>query len=552
MGTGGNEPGLSAVATSGAAQPEDDDDLDFDFDEPVPGDEDSRRLLLYRYLNLRYRRTYLAIMRLFTSTLLADLSTGDVAAALAKAEQDGLVDAGESDIDRVAQRLKKLVELGNLHLGRRENTARSIAEHRLGGWRYQVDKLALRVQRDAEEVLRVAEGAREVTRELLPAIEQGLAQIAKNLSDTLVAERTDGPDSAKVRRGREQLATRVTTVFLQQGELAETVRDFYAHVGQIVARYDLNPEEIAGFRALLVDYIQIVVEDVLRYTPAIAEMLTKLSAARPELLRLLDSGHGLGEDTERAGGRSARDWQGFNDWFLDAPGRPVSQVRQLREATARAVGALLSNVRRTTSGNVIAPGRRQDLLRLAAIADTSTQDQADALYAAVFGLSPARHLLEEGEPDAAVSAQPWSQAPAIPVLVSVAERPDRATRGRAARVKHDPLGEQASLAEQEERKRHRRAALAELAAAAANLAEVELSTGAQTLLYDLVREAMTQRTALDETGQITVAEQDTHVRVTVRHDPDKRASIRSRAGTLTVLATALDVERLEPVVSRGR
>ena len=118
---------------------------------------------------------------------------------------------------------------------------------------------AVRVQRDVDELLRVPEGAREVSRELLPAIERGLNELGGSLSVALLNEGE---------KTKELLAERVTTLFLQHAELAATVRDFYAYLGQVVTRNHLAPEEIAGFRNLLVEYIQRVVEDVLKYTPA--------------------------------------------------------------------------------------------------------------------------------------------------------------------------------------------------------------------------------------------------------------------------------------------
>ena len=118
-----------------------------------------KRLKLYAYLDARdHQRTYLAIMRLFTSTLLADLSAGEVAGALAGQEREGRVEAGESRIENVINRLKQLVEWGNLVQGRREVVAASIAEFQHGSVRYQVSKLAVRVQRDVDELLRVPEG----------------------------------------------------------------------------------------------------------------------------------------------------------------------------------------------------------------------------------------------------------------------------------------------------------------------------------------------------------------------------------------------------------
>ena len=252
---------------------------------------------MYTYLTAREaRRTYFAIMRLFSSTLMADLSAIDVSNALASAEREGRIDPDESAIDKVLERLRRLTEWGNLVPGRRETNARSIAEFSHGSVRYQVDKLALRIHRDAEAVLEIPLGAREVSREMLPAIQRGLEIIHRIAVDSFAAESIDAPDTAEEMRLREQLSEQVTTLFLQHGELAATVRDFYAYVGQVVARHDLNPEEIAGLRGLLVEYIQLVVDDVLRFTVPITVGLLKLHDVLPTVLRLLarvSDDHGL-------------------------------------------------------------------------------------------------------------------------------------------------------------------------------------------------------------------------------------------------------------------
>src|SRR5260370_734704 len=101
------------------------------------------------------------------------------------------------------------------------------------------------------------------------------------------------PGSVGARRSREILAEQVTTLFLQHAELAVTVRDFYAYLGHVLTRNHLAPDEIAGFRDLLVDYIQLVVEDVLRHTPTIAGTLATLVRRRTEMLDLLGSGDPL-------------------------------------------------------------------------------------------------------------------------------------------------------------------------------------------------------------------------------------------------------------------
>ncbi|WP_344131520.1 TIGR02677 family protein [Saccharopolyspora halophila] len=498
-----------------------------------PGDDG--RLQLFAYLQAQEHRTYLAIMRLFTSTLLADLSAGEVAAALAAAEREVRVAPGESDVDTVIDRLKQLVRWGNLVVGRRETIASSIAEFQHGSVRYQVSKLAVRVQRDVDALLHVPEGAREVSRELLPAIDRGLAAIGTALSDALTAESRD-PNGKAARQARERLAEQVTTVFLQHAELAATVRDFYAYLGQVVTRHQLAPDEISGFRNLLVEYIQMVVEDVLRHTETIANSLAGLAEARSELLRLLGPADQLGTDVERARGRAAADWQELTDWFVDAPGRP-SQVAALREATARAIGSLLASVKRATSGGGLVPGRRGELLKLAKWFDDSDERTSHQLYAAAFGLHSARHLQPAPDYDTDNDKVPWRDGPVQDVTVSVRSRGDRGARGRTSRVLDDPMTEETLLQEAREADQQRSAAVAELAGA--RIGEQRLSPEALSVLCELLTLAMAQRDGSDDVG--SALDPVHRLRVTVRPEPGRETRISSAAGELTLRDTALEL-----------
>ena len=505
--------------------------------DPDDARTEQQRLALYAYLGEPKHRTYLAIMRLFTETLLADLSVGEVTAALAAAERDGAIDPGESDVDTVVDRLKQLRRWGNLVLGRRETIASSIAEFQHGSVRYQVSKLAVRVQRDVDALLRVPEGAREVSRELLPAIERGLGEIRRVLAEALEAERHD-PGGKPARQARERLAEHVTTVFLQHAELAATVRDFYAYLGEIVTRHHLAPDEISGFRNLLVEYIQMVVEDVLRHTEAIAGSLAALAGSRGQLLRLLGPAEQLGTEVERARGRTAADWQELTDWFVDAPGRP-SQVAALREATARAIGSLLASVKRATSGGGLLPGRRGELLKLARWFDAAEPPDAHRLYAAAFGLHSARHLLPAPDYDSDNHEVPWRDGPVQDVTVSVRSRGDRGARGRTSRVLDDPMTEETLLAEAREEDARRSTAVAELAAAGDDLERAELSGDALSVLCELLTLAMAQRESTEDTG--SALDPVHRLRVTVRHSPGRQAQVRSAAGTLTLSDAVLEV-----------
>lgn len=498
-----------------------------------------RRLRLYTYLATGGSRTYFAIMRAFASTLMADLSAADVSNALASAERDGWIDEGESSIDRVLDRLDRLTKWGNLMPGRRETNARSIAEFSHGSVRYQISKLALRIHREAEAVLAIPLGAREVSRELLPAIQHGLDSIWSTVISAISAEYRDGSAPRDEVKLRERLAEQVTTLFLQHGELAATVRDFYAHVGQVVARHDLNPQEIAGLRVLLAEYIQLVVDDVLRYTVPITCSLARLQSVLPEVLRLLTPTADLGSSVERGRGRAAGDWQGLADWFVDRPGQ-TSQVEALRSATAKAIGSLLANVKRATGGAGVAPGHRAELIRLAARFNASTVEAAHSLYAETFGLWSARHWILVPEVDDTLPITGWAEGMKTPVSVPVSSRGDRSARGRASKIMENPVGEQIALAEAEQQAQLREAAYAELRAASGRLTEVRLTAGALNILYDLLRRALANRDGDDEAGEFLHT--PSRLRVRIEASALRGCRIQADSGTLTMHDVSVDVQ----------
>ncbi|ASU83219.1 DUF2397 domain-containing protein [Nocardiopsis gilva YIM 90087] len=527
-------------------------------DGPRGASGDLDRLRLYSYLSAPERRTYLAIMRLFTSTLLADLGAGEVAAALAAAERRGEIDEGESRPETVVDRLEQLARWGNLVPGRREPAA-SIAEFTRSRVRYQVAKLAMRVQRDVDGMLTVAEGAREVSRELLPAIEQGLADIQRTLGELLAAEHGRGPEATSVRTLREQLAQQVTTLFLQHDEFAAAVRDFYAYLGSVIARYDLAPAEMSGFKHMLLEYVELIAKDVLRHSEPIVERLSTLNRQRSQLLALLgtgelgtraadsgappsatdDSGNvlvpretrsGQTELMERSPGRRAADWDGLTGWFIGRPGRP-SEVDGLRDATSRAITALLGNVKRATGVGGVDPGRRRDLLTLAGWFDAATPEAAHDLFAAAFGLFSARHLALANEDDTPDPGRTWAEGGQVDVEVNVRTRGERAPAGQLPRLSDDPLGRAELLEEEDRRKRRRDAAVNELAAAGSDLAGARLSGDALELFCELLTLAGASRDVPSEPG--SAGDPITGLTLLLEPRPDGGAArIGSALGTL--------------------
>ncbi|MEV5748319.1 TIGR02677 family protein [Actinoallomurus sp. NPDC052308] len=435
---------------------------------------DLERLTAYTYLTVPDRAAYIAIMRVFTSTLLADLSAHDLAERL----------DDQYPVETVAAKLDALTTWGNLIPSSRPVKAGSIREYHRVRSRYQLSALGERIQRQADEILVNADAAREVSRELLALVARGLAELEES------AGRPGGIDP------REAL-DRVSTLFAQFGQFADSVRDFYAYLGQVIFRYDLDGAEFTGFKELLLDYAETITDEVALFAPQIEASIQGLWPRLPALLAGIDAAdQGLAalQDADvriqRSRGRELDDWAGLRAWFFDDTGQG-SQVDQLRDATLRALQALLANAKRMIRSAGGGLSRRRDLIRLAQWFDGADDATAHDLFVAAFGLYGARHLGVAPDTDQDVPATTsWWDGPAARVPVALKERGSRAPRGRTAGPE-DYADQRARLRERaEEDARRQRAAAAELRAAGPRLGDVRLSAPATRLFLDLLARSL--------------------------------------------------------------
>lgn len=478
------------------------------------------RLRLYAYATARESADYVAIMRQFAGALLAEWSAHDVA-------ERGF----ELPVELIEQRLRYLEANGNLMISPREVRVTSIAEYQRQPARYTATTLGVRVHRQVEEVLAAAGGAREVPRELLAAVAHRLTALSALGTDGLAAE-----DPAR-------LAETVSTVFLQFGSFASAVTDFYTYVGSVLARADLDDDEWLGFKGLLLDYLETIVDAVSRHTvtirialdrlqPSLPTLIERLTDADPEIERLMTSSPG-GEGVERSRGRTLTDWIELGEWF-GADGARTSGAGQLRSAAARAVGALLANVKRMNAASSRETSLRKHFLRLAGWFDIASPPDAHVLFTSAFALYGSRHLGVPLSPDiaeAVPATASWWRAPGAPVPVSIRERGDRNPRGRAARMSDHSDAKRLLLEQRHREAVERERAIDELLAVGDRLGDVRLSGGALTVLLELLGRA-TARFGPDLGGaHAALVDAD----VTLWVEPyDGAVVVRSPLGDLTV------------------
>jgi uncharacterized protein (TIGR02677 family) len=501
------------------------DPVDVSRSEPLGGD--LGRLDGYAYLVAPERAAYLAIMRVFTGTLLTDLSATEVTERL---DQTGL----DLPLETVADRLDKLSKWGNLLPSPRVVRAASIRDYHRARSRYQLSQRGERVQRQADDLLAGADGAREVSRELLDLVCRGLSELAE------LSRSPGGVDP-------QEALERISTLFAQFVEFSHSVRDFYAYLGQVLFRYDLDSNEFSGFKELLLDYVESITEDVTHFAPQIETSLARLWPRIPGVLAAIDSTYeGLGGlakgkpgvHVTRSRGRDMADWEALRSWFLDEGSD--SEVAQLRDATLRALQALLANAKRMIRSSGGELSRRKDLLRLATWFDHSDERRAHDLFVAAFGLYGCRHLGVAGDTEQG-SATSWWHSPPVEVPVSLRDRGTRGARGRTATAE-DHSAQKEHLrrqAEQEVQRRH--AAAAELCGVANRLSAVSLSPSATALLLELLARAMAAAGPRFE--ETTAEDIDLDIRITVRRAPGHGTVARGRDGNFALDGLTVNVER---------
>ncbi|GGG00225.1 TIGR02677 family protein [Rhodococcoides trifolii] len=376
----------------------------------MPDSESSAdaHLDLFRYLSADERHEYIAVLDRLTSGVLVDMSAGVVAESV------------DLDVDTVEARCRQLVEWGNLAPSTRDTRVETVADYVRARARYQVTSLGRRVHRGAVEILHATDGAREVTRELLGRIADGVG----GLPTLLDAPTPDG----------NLIAGIVTGVFNDHRLFTESVAEFYAYLADTLGRFDLGGDDYTELKSVLLDYVDLITADVNRHAPEVSAALDRVPDSLFDVLDAVPRLVLTDVHVERPAGRTREEWDGLRRWY--AGHGAGSGPAELRAAAGRALGQLLSNAKRILDASDSGFSRRADLLRLASWFDSSSDEDAERLFAATFGAQPTRHLLlGPDEPDPRVGpGTSWWTADPITVPVSLRERGDRVSRGRVSRV----------------------------------------------------------------------------------------------------------------------
>ena len=487
------------------------------------GEELRARRQLFRYVTADLATEYLAVMDLFTDSLLADLSASDIHERLARA---GHVLAPED----VEARCDQLLSWGNLVKSVRDTRVTTIAAYLRSRARYQPSKLGGMVHRQVRDLMAEANGVREVARELLGGMSATLSAIVQ---------------AARARDARaDQLAADVSTLFASHQLFADSVSEFYGYLPTVLTRYDLAGEDYATFKTLLVDYVHLVSADVSRHAPTIARLLSDLDEHLEYVLTTLEPAAALqnvdGSAAKRSPGRVRSDWDALNTYYRARDGR--SKPDELRKATELALNQLLANAKRMLAAAGTGVSRHGDLLRQARWFSVASDTDAHAIFDVVFGMYPARHVSSgPDEGDTGSAATSWWVSDPVDVPVSLRERGDRAARGRSSPVL-DPGLEAVRLQMDADQEAADRAAAGGELTSAGDLDGARLSPAARDILLELLASALAVGAMPDLEGDVAVTtDPDLGVDLHVRATPGASTRCVSPDGILRIDDVALSV-----------
>jgi uncharacterized protein (TIGR02677 family) len=491
--------------------------------------DEQERALAFHHLAAEGAGQYVAIMRVMADDvggLMSDWSASELAPTIV--ERTGL----ELDVDTLEARLRYLVERGNLARSPREAHARTIAEYQQVRARYQVTPRGERVHRLVAEVLGDTGDTAEISAELLRPLLDGLERLAA-LTDTDIAATP-----------QHEIAERIQTVFAQFDQLVESTRQFYTHLGELLGRVHIDRDLFLTYKGALLAYLQSFVEDVRRAAPRARDVLTALTPRLAQLCTRAAPDRGLeAAGVRRSRGLEVADWDGVALWF-QGDGARTADADRIVDLSVEAIRTLVSTINRLSLPVGAEVSRYGDLLRLAGWFAQADDDTAHAIWAAAFGLYPARHLGFVGDGvDIPPTASFWS-APSAQVPVSLRERGERAVRGRSGARADFAAAKSRRLAERDATDRARRQAADELAAAfAGGATAVTLSDAGRGLLLELQARALATPEFVGG-GEAAVTDHRLALHAVVRRAPGTVTTVTGRSGRLTLHDLSVRVEAI--------
>ena len=247
-------------------------------------------------------------------------------------------------------------------------------------------------------------------------------------------------------------------------DMAQRAARFYLMLGDLARTNDTRPEVFLAHKDALLTHMREFHSELTRFAPLLAAAVAEVEATGTDRLARLaaeaDESLFRGPE-ERVADWRAR-WGGLAQWF--GAGQH-SEAERLQDATITAIANVTALLRRVTESRRGGVSRESQLRHLAQwFAACPSDDDAHALFQAVFGLGAPRHVSAVHEdPEAIGSRLSWWDAEPVELSRTLVRNGKAAALHGPGRIQRNDEEKQRLRAEQLKATAQRRAAAATLA-----------------------------------------------------------------------------------------
>jgi uncharacterized protein (TIGR02677 family) len=379
----------------------------------------------FRHVTAENAPSYRAIVQVFADArdrYQIELRPADVREALARSGLQHELDlADEAGLDR---HLDQLDAWGNLQRSHDTAAVARVEDFYRRRYLYRLTPVGEAAHRAVREVEETVGRSGALQTSMLVEIRDALGALA---------EAARAGDAAGLARALHRLRAAFES-------LTEEANLFLSELDRHVASERVDEARFLAHKHALLAYLGRFVADLKRLAPEIAERVAEAEALGPERFIALAADAAErppaldGGDPVAAWVASERArWVGIRAWFAGTSGEPP-RVERLQAKARESVARLTRALARLDERHARSVDRAADFRILARwCADAATDDDAHALYAAAFGLYPARHFhVGENDPELTRASTSWWDA--TPVEIPVRLR----THGAVSRAGRPP------------------------------------------------------------------------------------------------------------------
>ncbi|MGH3293470.1 MAG: TIGR02677 family protein, partial [Trebonia sp.] len=331
--------------------------------------------------------------------------------------------------------------------------AANLAEYRNRHYVYQFTQAGYRAYRAVEEVLSASLEDAQLSRLVFPDILADLRTLAE------AARSGDAPEVyRKLSRLDGVLA-----------DMAQRAARFYLMLGDLARTNDTRPEVFLAHKDALLTHMREFHSELSRYAPLLADAVEAVNAEGPDRVAALaaEADDSLFRSPQERVREWRHRWGGLVQWFGagHGGGQRVSEADRLQDATITGIANVTALLRRVTESRRGGVSRESQLRHLAQwFANLPGDDDAHALYQAVFGLGGPRHVAAGYEdPDLIPGRQSWWEAEPVQLARTLVRTGRVAGLHGPGRIQRDDAAKERLRAEQLKATVARRAASAQLA-----------------------------------------------------------------------------------------